>query len=148
MKDMDRLPPSITTGQTSWARLPANDFLNCDGGRIQSKCSAKHAEVGMEPGLVFVPSGGGGGVGFESKTLNPKTLMPNPAHYCLHVNILKFGDRFFPAGQWAQKVMHPSSGLTKEYAVTVDRPATRKHLQQVFLPPLPPVSLPGLSSLL
>lgn len=34
-------------------------------------------------------------------------------------------------GQWAQKVMHPSAGLTKEYIATVDRPATRRHLQQV-----------------
>lgn len=34
-------------------------------------------------------------------------------------------------GQWAQKVMHPSSGLTREYIATVDRPATRRHLQQV-----------------
>lgn len=49
---------------------------------------------------------------------------------------MKFGNGF--AGQWAQKVMHPSSGLTKEYNVTVDRPATRKHLQQVLL--LPPIS--------
>ncbi len=35
------------------------------------------------------------------------------------------------AGQWAQQVMHPASGLTKEYVATVDKPATRRQLELV-----------------
>ena len=33
------------------------------------------------------------------------------------------------AGHWAQKVMHPSAGLTREYIATVESAASRKQLQ-------------------
>ena len=35
------------------------------------------------------------------------------------------------AGVWAQKVLHPSSGLTKEYVVTCSQEPTRKDLERV-----------------
>jgi len=35
------------------------------------------------------------------------------------------------AGQWAQSVIHPSSNLTKEYLVMVDRPATKTQVKSV-----------------
>ena len=35
------------------------------------------------------------------------------------------------AGIWAQKVQHPSSGLTKEYVVTCSAPPTRQDLEKI-----------------
>lgn len=42
-------------------------------------------------------------------------------------------DACMGAGAWAQKVMHPSAGLTKEYIATVDKPATRKQMEELAL---------------
>lgn len=38
---------------------------------------------------------------------------------------------FGAVGAWAQAVMHPSSGLTKEYIVTLALPPSRKQLEIV-----------------
>lgn len=35
------------------------------------------------------------------------------------------------AGAWAQRVMHPSAGLTREYVATVDEAPTRKQLAAI-----------------
>lgn len=35
-------------------------------------------------------------------------------------------------GQWAQKVIHPSAGLTKEYMVLVDKTPRRNHLDAIL----------------
>ena len=35
------------------------------------------------------------------------------------------------AGVWAQKVLHPSSGLTKEYVVTCSQEPSRRDLEKV-----------------
>ena len=35
-------------------------------------------------------------------------------------------------GQWAQRVAHPSQGITKEYIVTSEAPVTRRALKGAF----------------
>ena len=39
---------------------------------------------------------------------------------------------FCGEGTWANKVSHPSHGITKEYIVTTNKPANKQHLRSMM----------------
>lgn len=74
-----------------------------------------------------VKKGGPGGGGSKSTLLPPRFFTVGRLDVASHGLILVTND-----GHWAQKVIHPSADLTKEYVVMVDKAVKKGHLETVL----------------
>lgn len=70
---------------------------------------------------------------FPFQQLSPKSLLICEAPRCMTFPHVQVKDDLMccVAGMWAQSVLHPSAGLTKEYVVTCSEEPTRRQLETI-----------------